>query len=326
MPLYQQAGLQGSKPDLSGIPQAIMSYIQIKAMKDKQKMAEEQFGLEKALTGAKIQDLIGGQMTLDDFMSMRKQYGDTFDLEGALENGKVTGIKMKPKTPVRKQLTDTGDVKSVFNPETGQVEKTNIPSSKVASTTVNVSPASASERTAIAETNTSMDILDNLKVLFDNPKTRTGPLVGRIDPILGVIGKTSMEQEDFMAATSAFKNKIIKEITGAQMSEPEAKRIMKQVPDIGDVPKRWLAKWNQSRKNLEMLQARRKEVLKQSGIKVPEGSKEISWEQLDSEISKYAPKLDTASQVELKKILESGDKAKIQIALERMRQKYGNVQ
>jgi hypothetical protein len=170
------------------------------------------------------------------------------------------------------QTVNTGEFLSVFNPRTAEIKQTQYPSSRVPSTTVNVTPASASERTAIAETNASMDILDNLKVLFDNPNTRTGPLVGRVDPTLGLIGKTPVEQEDFMAATSAFKNKIIKEITGAQMSEVEANRIMKQVPDITDPPARWMAKWKQSRKNLEMLQARRKEVLKQSGIKVPEES------------------------------------------------------
>ncbi len=130
-------------------------------------------------------------------------------------------------------------------------------------------PASAAERTAIAETRASLDALDNLKSLFDNPRTQTGPIFGRVAPVKGLAGLTTDEQEAFMAATSAFKNKVIKEITGAQMSETEAKRIMKQIPDTIDPPARWRAKWEQTRKNLQFIQKRRSEVLRQSGLRVP---------------------------------------------------------
>jgi len=139
-------------------------------------------------------------------------------------------------------------------------------------------PASASERQAIAETRASIDALNNLKSLFDSTQTKTGPIVGRTSPIAGLFSMTTDEQEAFMAATSAFKNAIIKEITGAQMSEVEANRIMKQIPDITDPTVRWKAKWEQSKKNLEYLQKRRAEVLKQSGLRVPEGTVEIPQE------------------------------------------------
>jgi len=124
-------------------------------------------------------------------------------------------------------------------------------------TTINIS---AGEREKTAESLATIDILGNLKDLYDNVRTRTGPVVGRLDPIIGQLGWTSTEQEDFMAATSAFKNKIIKEITGAQMSEAEAFRIMKQVPDIIDHPDRWEAKWRQSVQNIQYLQKRRQEI------------------------------------------------------------------
>lgn len=132
-------------------------------------------------------------------------------------------------------------------------------------------PASAAERTTIAEGRASIDALDNIKTLFDSARTKTGVITGRVSPIAGLVGLTTDEQESFMAATSAFKNAIIKEITGAQMSETEATRILKQVPDITDPPKRWQAKWEQSKKNLEFLQKRRIEILRQSGIRVPQG-------------------------------------------------------
>ena len=182
---------------------------------------------------------------------------------------------MTPMTPYQQaqlnqpelQIVDSGENKAIFDKKSGRMYKTEMPSSRVPSTNVNIQP-SAGERTAIAETRASIDSLDNLKSLFDNPNTKTGPIVGRVEPTKGLVGLTTSEQEAFMAATSAFKNSIIKEITGAQMSEVEAKRIMKQIPDITDPPTRWKAKWGQSKKNLEMLQKRRLEILSQAGTKV----------------------------------------------------------
>ncbi len=128
---------------------------------------------------------------------------------------------------------------------------------------------SASERTAIAETESSLANLENLKTLFDKTTTVTGPIEGRIKPIAGLFGLTTDEQEAFMAATSAFKNAVIKQITGAQMSEQEADRIMKQVPDIIDPPVRWQAKYEQTKKNLQTLQQKRLSIIKQAGVKTP---------------------------------------------------------
>ena len=147
---------------------------------------------------------------------------------------------------------------------------------------INLGRASPTERTDIAETRASVDALNNIKELYDNAKTRTGPVVGRLDPILGTFGWTTQEQEDFMAATSAFRNRIIKEITGAQMSEVEAKRILKQVPQETDPSARWEAKWRQSKKNLEFLQKRRLEILRQSGLQAPSG---VSGEKNVSEMT-----------------------------------------
>lgn len=154
-----------------------------------------------------------------------------------------------------------------------------------AKTEVNVGlqPASASERTQIAETRASIDALNNLKTLFDSASTQTGPIAGRVAPIAGLFGKTTKKMEEFMAATFAFKNAIIKEITGAQMSEAEATRIMRQVPDITDPPQRWIAKWEQSKKNLEMVQKRRLEILKQSGLTAPEKAGGEGIEQMSDE-------------------------------------------
>lgn len=162
---------------------------------------------------------------------------------------------------------------------------------KFSSAQVNISPASASEREAIAGGRASLDALDNLKSLFDSKMTKTGLIAGRIEPVKGLFGLSSKEQEDLMAATYAFKNAIIKEITGAQMSEAEAQRIMKQIPDITDPPTRWLAKWEQSKKNLEMLQKRRLEIIQQSGLRVPsvmpnQQTPQFSAEEIEAELKR----------------------------------------
>lgn len=153
---------------------------------------------------------------------------------------------------------------------------------------INLGRASPTERTSIAETRASIDALNNIKELYDSAKTRTGPIAGRVDPILGLMGWTTNEQEDFMAATSAFRNQIIKEITGAQMSEVEAKRILKQVPQETDPPVRWEAKWKQSKKNLEMLQKRRLEILRQSGLQAPMGQTINIEDMTDEELRRIA--------------------------------------
>lgn len=133
-------------------------------------------------------------------------------------------------------------------------------------------PAAASERTAIAETNASLDALNNLETLFNKSTTVTGPIAGRFETAKGFFGLSSEDQENLLAATSAFKNKVIKDITGAQMSEQEAKRIMKQIPLETDPPARWRAKKKQTEINLRAIQERRIQVLQQSGIVAPGGA------------------------------------------------------
>lgn len=100
--------------------------------------------------------------------------------------------------------------------------------------------------------------LDRLRDLFEGGgKAFVGPAAGTWEGIKqktpGV--QTNKTYADFSAATAAFRNSVIKAITGAQMSEPEAKRIREQIPDVTDKPDVWRAKAEQSRKNLQDLQA-----------------------------------------------------------------------
>jgi hypothetical protein len=200
--------------------------------------------------------------------------------------------------------TDEGERKVIkgvtFGEETGTIQETEpgsgvfrflevggVPArgKKKAGVEINLGkPASASERTAIAETRASIDSLNNLKVLFD--ESFVGPAAGRAGAAKNVFGLNPDKQAAFIASTAAVRNQVIKDITGAQMSEPEAKRIMQQIPSENDSPNVWLAKWEQSLRNLERLNKRRKEVLKQSGLRVPEGAGEDLSTLSDDELLK----------------------------------------
>lgn len=131
-------------------------------------------------------------------------------------------------------------------------------------------PASPGERKAIAETRATLDELQNLKALFDD--SFVGPVAGRVGAVKNILGLNQPKREALIAASAAFRNSIIKSITGAAMSEPEAKRIMKQLPSETDAPSVWLSKWEQSIRNLETINKRRAEVLRESGLRVPEGT------------------------------------------------------
>jgi len=135
-------------------------------------------------------------------------------------------------------------------------------------------PASATERSAIAQARASISALNNLHGLF--AKAYVGPAAGRTGKVGDVFGFNTKAQSQFNAATAAFKNLIIKQITGAQMGEAEATRILKQVPDVTNPPDVWEARWKESVKNIKFLQKEQLRVLAQSGIKVPSGDVNIT--------------------------------------------------
>jgi len=85
-----------------------------------------------------------------------------------------------------------------------------------------------------------------------------GPVAGRWAE--GKIGLPGVDvPEDlarFFADTATLKNATVKAITGAQMSEPEAKRIMKQIPVFTDKKSVWQAKAKATAENLNFLRQR----------------------------------------------------------------------
>lgn len=117
-------------------------------------------------------------------------------------------------------------------------------------------PAPPAVRTQAINNEVGLDQLDRLEEMFKGgAKDVIGPAEGRARAIgeqipLVPVNKTFA---DFESASSAFKNAVIKAITGAQMSEPEATRIMSQIPLVTDKPEVWEARAKQTRLNLQTL-------------------------------------------------------------------------
>lgn len=170
-------------------------------------------------------------------------------------------LAVQQAKPPSLRTISTGEVTSVFDPTTGQIAPTQFPSPRVPTTTINLAP---SEREAIASNLATDDALNNLRGLVD--ANFIGPIKGTVGGIKDIFGLNTPQESEFRAATSTFRNQVIKEITGAQMSEKEATRILKQVPQEKDPPSVWLAKWNQSKKNLERIRRRRAEVQRRARI------------------------------------------------------------
>lgn len=267
--IQQLSNLSGQAPDLSGFQsqqfrgQAAQNMLQNLGLQNQpiSPFQQEQLGIQRQVAG----QLTPSAQTAQDKRTAR------LAIEEKLRRGEDV----------------TEDVKN-FKTLFGGGQEINI----------DLGRTSASERESIASGRAAVDALDNLRTLHDNPKTRSGMLVGRIDPLLGLVGATTDEQESFLAASSSFENQLIKEITGAQMSVQEADRIMREVPRPTDPPKRWRAKWEQSRNNRIRLAKRRIEVLRQSDIRVPEDVQKLA-SQKERPLSKAAqkelqpPSLDT---------------------------------
>jgi hypothetical protein len=114
-------------------------------------------------------------------------------------------------------------------------------------------PSGLMER--IAGAHTALNTLDELEQLY--PKVQgfvngMGPVAGRMSEFMqGVPGMPSNPDfNGFTARSSTLANAVIKAITGAQMSEPEAVRIMKQIPTVHDRSDVWKSKTTAMRSNL----------------------------------------------------------------------------
>lgn len=120
-------------------------------------------------------------------------------------------------------------------------------------------PAPAGVQTQAINNEVSSEQLDRLKGMFDaSGKNMVGPIEGRVRSLGQKIPGVPVNEDfaNFEAETSAFRNSVIKAITGAQMSEVEANRIRQQIPEVNDKPEVWNAKYAQTQRNLKDLNNR----------------------------------------------------------------------
>lgn len=113
----------------------------------------------------------------------------------------------------------------------------------------------------VAGVDASLFSLDKIEGLYSKPEVQAnvGPGVGRMArarEVLPFVEPNDPDYAAFSAEVSTLNNNVIKAVTGAQMSDPEAKRIMSQVPSKLDKKPDFIAKARATRENLAMLRNR----------------------------------------------------------------------
>jgi hypothetical protein len=125
-------------------------------------------------------------------------------------------------------------------------------------------PASFSEAVASYSQakNTLSLITDSYKEQF------VGPLAGRFNSVEQWLGTNDPETGRFMSLVGTFNNAMIKAITGAQMSEPEAVRILGPLPTVKDNPALFLTKLQVAAEAADLAMKSRLEAAQASGFAV----------------------------------------------------------
>ncbi len=109
----------------------------------------------------------------------------------------------------------------------------------------------------IAGVDQSVGMLDDIERLMPKMSDFIGPLDGRAASARLTTGVgVTPELAEFDAQLTGLKNAVVKATTGAAMSEPEAKRIMGQLPDLNLPEAVFKARLATTRKNMELLKKR----------------------------------------------------------------------
>jgi hypothetical protein len=138
----------------------------------------------------------------------------------------------------------------------------------------------------VAGVDQSIGMLDDIDRLLPKMGGFVGPLDGRAAKMRLATGAgVTPELAEFDAQLTGLKNAVIKATTGAAMSEPEAKRIMGQLPDLSLPEEVFKARLATTRRNLELLKKRTIE-LSGGSVDAPKagGGKKLTAEEL---IKKY---------------------------------------
>lgn len=123
----------------------------------------------------------------------------------------------------------------------------------------------------VAGFDASLFSLDKLEMFVRTGKVEEnlGPAAGRLSELQQSVPllPTDPDFSKFLAETNTLRNATIKALTGAQMSEPEAKRIMGQLPLHTDKKEVWIQKAIATKENLSLL---RNEMIKGVGSTYPQ--------------------------------------------------------
>lgn len=126
-------------------------------------------------------------------------------------------------------------------------------------------PPTGAARTALSDAEVALETVDRLIAGYN--EDFIGPVAGRLRtfgaalPSLGGINPIMEGFPEFQSNSAILRNSVIKAITGAQMSEPEAVRIRQQIPEISDRPEVWTAKMKATKQNLtDLLEAKSRGV------------------------------------------------------------------
>lgn len=132
----------------------------------------------------------------------------------------------------------------------------------------NLGRAPASILKALGDFRQSKTMLVNIAESFKS--TFVGPLAGRFTRIKDMVGSSNPAVARFVADLRSYQNQLIKAITGAQMGEPEAKRILSQMPQFNDNPKAFIAKLQVAARFADTSMANHLKALKAGGFAIRE--------------------------------------------------------
>lgn len=127
--------------------------------------------------------------------------------------------------------------------------------------------ASPAERKEITELAANEARLSGIEMLY-KPEY-VGPITGRAGMLREeYTGQISPDEAEFRSRVKSYNNYLIKQITGAQMSEKEADRIKGESPQLNLPPVTFDARLRQSRENNVLLQYKTRMILEQTGVDV----------------------------------------------------------
>lgn len=204
---------------------------------------------------------VGSQSELEE--AERAQYDQTMTREHtkhqhALEDffmpgaqGQRDEVQAEKMEPINAQgqtardvatINSEGDIAQQRIASEGLIDAAN---AKASSTAAKTLPSGLMER--VAGANSALKSIERLDQLRGNGGTAvTGPVMGRMNSFMQGVPGLSGDQgfNDQSAELAILANSMIKAITGAQMSEQEAERLMRQIMTVNDRDDVYVSKRN----------------------------------------------------------------------------------